>query len=71
MTRTAKTALTATAAALLAAGVTLTTGASGWTPPAWLQNKAPSSAPLTGDATPSPAPTAAAAAAVVAPPPAA
>ena len=48
MTQTAKLTLTATAAALLAAGVTLTTTASGWTAPAWLQNKAP----VTGDATP-------------------
>ncbi|KQW46318.1 MULTISPECIES: Do family serine endopeptidase [unclassified Roseateles] len=72
MTRTAKTALTATAAALLAAGVTITTGASGWALPAWLQDKAPSSAPATGGAPPSPTPTptpvAAAAAAVAAQP---
>ena len=64
---TAKTALTATAAALLAAGVTVTTGASGWTLPAWLQNKAPSSAPATGDAPANLTPTAAAAATVAAP----
>jgi len=63
MTRTAKTALTATAAALLAAGVTITTGASGWTLPAWLQNKAPSDA-----AAPSPTPVAVAAASVAAAP---
>lgn len=67
MTRNAKTALTATAAALLAAGVTITTGASGWTLPAWLQNKAPSMAPATGDAPASLTPTAAAAAIVAAP----
>lgn len=64
---TAKTALTATAAALLAAGVTVTTGASGWTLPAWLQNKAPSTAPATGDAPASLTPTAAAAAVAAAP----
>ena len=64
---TAKTAFTATAAALLAAGVTVTTGASGWTLPAWLQNKAPSTAPATGDAPASLTPTAAAAAVTAAP----
>ena len=69
MTRNAKTALTATAAALLGAGVTLTTTASGWALPTWLQTKAPSTAPASSDApvavaaaTP-PAPTAVAAAA--------
>ncbi len=67
MTRNAKTALTATAAALLAAGVTITTGASGWTLPAWLQNKAPSTAPATGDAPASLTPIAAAAAIATAP----
>ena len=67
MTRTAKTALTASAAALLAAGVTITTGASGWTLPTWLQNKAPSTAPASGDAPISPTPIAAAAAVVAAP----
>jgi len=65
MTRTAKTALTATAAALLAAGVTITTGASGWTAPAWLKDKAASDAPA------GPTPIAAAAAAVAAAPAAA
>ncbi|NCT82731.1 MAG: Do family serine endopeptidase [Comamonadaceae bacterium] len=64
MTRTAKTALTATAAALLAAGVTITTGASGWTLPAWLQNKSPSAAPASGDAPASITPVAAAVAAL-------
>jgi serine protease Do len=67
MTRTAKTALTATAAALLAAGVTITTGASGWTAPGWLKDKAASDAP----ASPAPTPVAAAAAAVAAQPAAA
>ncbi|MFT7775588.1 Do family serine endopeptidase [Roseateles sp.] len=67
MTRTAKTALTASAAALLAAGVTITTGASGWTLPTWLQNKAPSATPASGDAPISPTPVAAAAAVVAAP----
>ncbi|MFG6467591.1 Do family serine endopeptidase [Roseateles sp. BYS87W] len=67
MTRNTKTALTATAAALLAAGVTLTTTASGWTLPTWLQNKAPSSAPATGDGPARLTPTAAAVAAVTAP----
>jgi serine protease Do len=72
MTRTAKTALTATAAALLGAGVTLSTTASGWGLPSWLQAKAPSSTTATGDAPASPAPTAvAAAAATVAAAPAA
>lgn len=68
MTRTTKTALTATAAALLAAGVTITTGASGWTMPGWLKDKAPATAP--GDAAPGGAPTAVAlaAATAVAPP---
>ena len=71
MTRTAKTTLTATAAALLAAGVTITTGASGWTLPGWLQGKAPAAAPVAGDATPGgavPTAVAAAAAATVAAP---
>ncbi|HEV6964131.1 Do family serine endopeptidase [Roseateles sp.] len=70
MTQTAKLTLTATAAALLAAGVTLTTTASGWTAPAWLKPKAPVTAPLTGDATPGGAvtPVAAAAATVAAAP---
>jgi serine protease Do len=56
MTQTAKMTLTATAAALLAAGVTLTTTASGWTLPALFKDKAPASstasAPATGDAAP-------------------
>ncbi|MDR7269571.1 serine protease Do [Pelomonas saccharophila] len=53
MTQTAKTTLIATAAALLAAGVTVTTTASGWTAPAWLHgSKAPVSAPVAGEATP-------------------
>jgi serine protease Do len=60
MTRTAKTALTATAAALLGAGVTLSTTAAGWGLPGWLQAKAPS------DAAAGAAPTAVAAAAAVA-----
>lgn len=64
MTRTAKTALTATAAALLAAGVTITTGASGWTAPAWLKDKAAADAP----AAPAPTAVATAAAAVAAAP---
>ncbi|WP_422018294.1 Do family serine endopeptidase [Roseateles sp.] len=68
MTRNAKTTLTATAAALLAAGVTVTAGASGWTLPAWLQNKAASTAPATGDAPARLTPGAAAAAALVAAP---
>lgn len=69
MTQTTKFALTATAAALLGAGMTLTTAASGWTLPAWLQNKSPVAAPLAGDATPgsSSANTTVAAAAVPAP----
>ncbi|HEY1131187.1 MAG TPA: Do family serine endopeptidase [Roseateles sp.] len=71
MTRTAKTALTASAAALLAAGVTITTAASGWTLPTWLQNKAPSAVPASGDVPASPTPIAAAAAAVMAAPAAA
>ena len=56
MTQTAKMTLTATAAALLAAGVTLTTTASGWTLPALFKDNTPapsSVAPTaTGDATP-------------------
>ncbi|MGM9483064.1 Do family serine endopeptidase [Roseateles sp. NT4] len=52
MTQTAKTTLIATAAALLAAGVTVTTTASGWTAPAWLQGKAPVNAPVAGEAAP-------------------
>ncbi|MDR7296864.1 serine protease Do [Pelomonas aquatica] len=44
MTQTAKITLTATAAALLAAGVTLTTTASGWTVPSLFKDKAPSTA---------------------------
>ena len=63
MTRTAKTALTATAAALLGAGVTLSTTASGWGLPGWLQAKSPSTATATGDAPAGTAPTAVAAAA--------
>jgi serine protease Do len=51
MTQTAKITLTAAAAALLAAGVTLTTTASGWTAPGWLKDKAPNAAPVNGDAT--------------------
>ncbi|MBL8276769.1 MAG: Do family serine endopeptidase [Pelomonas sp.] len=70
MTRTAKTALTATAAALLGAGVTLSTTASGWGLPGWLQAKTPSTATATGDAPASPTPTAVAAAAAVATAPA-
>lgn len=50
MTQTAKITLTAAAAALLAAGVTLTTTASGWTLPGW--NKTPSAAAAGSDATP-------------------
>ena len=56
MTQTAKTTLIATAAALLAAGVTVTTTASGWSAPAWLKGKAPVSAPVAGEATPAAAP---------------
>jgi len=58
MTQTTKMTLTATAAALLAAGVTLTTTASGWTLPALFKDKAPASAaasattPATDDAAP-------------------
>ena len=55
MTQTAKMTLTATAAALLAAGVTLTTTASGWTLPALFKGKAPAasvSAPATSDDAP-------------------
>ncbi|WP_457418839.1 Do family serine endopeptidase [Roseateles sp. P5_E7] len=75
MTQTAKMTLTATAAALLAAGVTLTTTASGWTLPALFKDKAPVSAsvaaPATGDATPgSAAPTVVALAATATPVPA-
>jgi serine protease Do len=47
MTQTAKITLTATAAALLAAGVTLTTTASGWALPGWGKDK-----PAASDATP-------------------
>ncbi|MEO6278697.1 Do family serine endopeptidase [Roseateles sp.] len=49
MTQTAKMTLTATAAALLAAGVTLTTTASGWTLPGF--HKAPTPAAASADAT--------------------
>ncbi|MBV8035995.1 Do family serine endopeptidase [Roseateles sp.] len=70
MTRTAKTALTATAAALLAAGVTITTGASGWTAPAWLKDKASSDAPASATPTALAAAAAVAAAPAVALPPA-
>ena len=45
MTQTAKMSLTAAAAALLAAGVTLTTTASGWTLPGF--GKAPAAAAKT------------------------
>jgi serine protease Do len=70
MTQTAKITLTATAAALLAAGVTLTTTASGWTVPSLFKDKAPSTA--TADAGGSaPAPTAQAAQATTAAAPAA
>lgn len=44
MTQTAKLTLTAAASALLAAGVTLTTTASGWTLPSLFKDKAPSTA---------------------------
>lgn len=67
MTRTAKTALTATAAALLGAGVTLSTTASGWGLPGWLQAKSPSTVSATGDAPASATATAAAAAVTAAP----
>jgi serine protease Do len=68
MTQTAKTTLIATAAALLAAGVTVTTTASGWTAPAWLRGKAPVNAPVAGEAAPAaPAATAAAATTLAAP----
>ena len=39
MTQTAKITLTATAAALLGAGLTLTTAASGWTMPALFKDR--------------------------------
>ncbi|HEY8880822.1 MAG TPA: Do family serine endopeptidase [Roseateles sp.] len=52
MTQTAKTTLIASAAALLAAGITVTTTASGWTAPAWLQGKTAAQAPVAGEATP-------------------
>ena len=66
MTQTAKTTLIATAAALLAAGVTVTTTASGWTMPAWLQAK-PAQAPVAGEATPAAVATVAAATTIAAP----
>lgn len=50
MTQTAKLTLTATAAALLGAGVTLTTTASGWTLPSLFKDKPAVSAPATADA---------------------
>ena len=68
MTQTAKLTLTATAAALLAAGVTLTTTASGWTLPGLLKAWEPAAAPATGDAAPgSAAPATPAAVALAAP----
>ncbi|MDG0857688.1 CAP domain-containing protein, partial [Pelomonas puraquae] len=67
MTRTAKTALTATAAALLGAGVTLSTTASGWGLPGWLQAKSPSTASTSGEAPAGMTATAAAAAVTAAP----
>jgi serine protease Do len=70
MTQTAKLTLTAAAAALLAAGATITTTASGWTLPAWLQKSEPVAAPLAGDATPAAAAPVATAAALAAPVPA-
>ena len=54
MTQTAKMTLTATAAALLGAGVTLTTTASGWTLPALFKDKPPATAADTPAATPAP-----------------
>ncbi|RZJ12327.1 MAG: Do family serine endopeptidase [Rubrivivax sp.] len=51
MTQTAKLTLTAAASALLAAGVTLTTTASGWTVPG-LKEKAAVAAPVAAEATP-------------------
>ena len=68
MTQTAKMTLTATAAALLAAGVTLTTTASGWTVPALFKDKAPVSAPVTGDAAAAATATAAGTSATALPP---
>ena len=70
MTQTAKITLTATAAALLAAGVTLTTTASGWTVPSLFKDKAPSTAPADAGGS-APAPTAQAAQATTAAAPAA
>ncbi|RZL32506.1 MAG: trypsin-like serine protease, partial [Rubrivivax sp.] len=55
MTQTAKLTLTATAAALLAAGVTLTTTASGWTVPALFKGKEPTTAAATTATAPAPA----------------
>jgi len=66
MTQTAKITLTAAAAALLAAGVTLTTTASGWTAPGWFKDKASSAAPVNGDSTASSTTAAAPAAAALA-----
>lgn len=48
MTQTAKLSLTAAAAALLAAGVTVTTTAIGWPAPGWLKDKAAADAPAGG-----------------------
>ncbi len=62
MTQTTKFTLTATAAALLGAGVTLTTSASGWTLPALFKDKAPAAT------APTDAPVAAATAVPAAPP---
>ena len=67
MTQNAKITLTAAAAALLAAGATITTSASGWAMPGWLQAKSPVTAPLTSDATPAAAATVAAATTLAAP----
>jgi serine protease Do len=67
MTQTAKITLTATAAALLAAGVTLTTTASGWTLPGLFKDKAPSAAQADAGSGGSPAVVAAQAAAPAAP----
>jgi serine protease Do len=71
MTQTAKMTVTAAAAALLAAGVTLTTTASGWTLPGFHKAPAAATADATpGSATPSPVALPAATAPAVALPPA-
>ncbi|MFT7722842.1 MAG: Do family serine endopeptidase [Roseateles sp.] len=59
MTQTAKITLTAAAAALLAAGVTVTTTAIGWPAPGWLQDKAGTGATPAASSTPPTAPAAA------------